>query len=126
MVEANVVKVVCKFGADLLSAVESSDLCVVYESGIRSIPSLSGSKLFAFSSIEYAMEWVGEPQPAQFEIWRAYGEDVTEQNRRILNVFVHRDAVTDFWNGTADEHIVVPTPVGSVSCSAITLLEKIA
>lgn len=94
-----------------------------YRSGVKTTPSLVGSRLFALDTLEHgeAFLQLASTSQGEFEIWRCEADDPTPLELCAM-AFKHMGR---FWEGTLSPNEMIDTQPGTIACASITLLERV-
>ena len=77
------------------------------------------TKLLAFATKKAALSFGGQ------EVWKAEAKDVTPQSRLFAWRFGSAQRFFNFWRSESEETMWMTAPSGTVSCSELTLIEKV-
>lgn len=114
---------------DLFSYWTAGELQLRYSTEYRTLPFPGTDGLFAFATLEHAIEFVKRPTTAANEIWRGEATGVRPPPFTYITRYFHKDAILRFWQDThkitslSAEAMGIPD--GTVLCDSIRLLDRI-
>jgi hypothetical protein len=122
-----VYKVVCVEENNLVSAIIYNKAKIIYPIGKWVKPKIKGSLILTFDSFAHAFFFFSRSSYClnkKFEIWKCEG-NVKEEGIYLLSISAQYKNMVSFWRSTGYWNYPINTPIGTLCCSKIKLLEKI-
>lgn len=127
-----VIKVVRRWKDKLYSIAvyRDTECCIIYAEGkmVSSTSLIQGSKLFAFETVEQAIECAEKNFWSSAEVWEAETTNAVPGDSMAQGMVLAEGIMSHikmFWEGTLPSKYTLPSPDGTLYCDDIKLTRKI-